>query len=69
MFLPFQRLDGRDTGPHSGLGLAIVRGFVEAMGGTVTPSRTFGGGLTMTITLARSEPVAQRPTAHRPEAL
>jgi K+-sensing histidine kinase KdpD len=69
MFLPFQRLDGRNTGPHSGLGLAIVRGFVEAMGGTVTPSRTFGGGLTMTITLARSEPVAQPPTAHRPEAL
>jgi K+-sensing histidine kinase KdpD len=35
-----------------GLGLAIVRGFVQSMGGTVTPSETPGGGLTMTIRLA-----------------
>ncbi len=35
-----------------GLGLAIVRGFVDAMGGTVTPSETPGGGLTMTLSLA-----------------
>jgi two-component system sensor histidine kinase KdpD len=67
MFLPFQRLDEHDTGPHSGLGLAIVRGFVDAMGGSVTPSRTVGGGLTMTITLARSDQVTQRPTTHRPD--
>ncbi len=34
-----------------GLGLFVVRGFVEAMGGTVTPSGTPGGGLTMTVVL------------------
>ena len=34
-----------------GLGLALSRGLVEAQGGTLTPSTTPGGGLTMTITL------------------
>jgi two-component system sensor histidine kinase KdpD len=34
-----------------GLGLFVVRGFVEAMGGTVTPTVTPGGGLTMTVVL------------------
>jgi K+-sensing histidine kinase KdpD len=50
VFAPFQRLtDTADTG--LGLGLAIARGFTEAMRGTLTPSDTPGGGLTMTITL------------------
>lgn len=34
-----------------GLGLFVVRGFVEAMGGVVTPTATPGGGLTMTVVL------------------
>ncbi|MCW2600762.1 MAG: Histidine kinase, gyrase and HSP90-like ATPase [Frankiales bacterium] len=34
-----------------GLGLFVVRGFVEAMGGTVTPTDTPGGGLTMRVVL------------------
>lgn len=34
-----------------GLGLFVVRGFVEAMGGTVTPTTTPGGGLTMRVVL------------------
>jgi K+-sensing histidine kinase KdpD len=52
MFQPFQRLDDRTTGGAGlGLGLAIARGFTEAMGGTLTPSDTPGGGLTMTISL------------------
>jgi K+-sensing histidine kinase KdpD len=34
-----------------GLGLFVVRGFVEAMGGTVTPVATPGGGLTMRVVL------------------
>jgi transposase InsO family protein len=46
----FQRLGDRSTG-GVGLGLAIARGFTEAMGGTLTPSQTPGGGLTMTVTL------------------
>jgi K+-sensing histidine kinase KdpD len=51
MFAPFQRLDDRTTGAGVGLGLALARGFTEAMGGTITPSETPGGGLTMTLTL------------------
>jgi K+-sensing histidine kinase KdpD len=51
MFAPFQRLGDRSTGGGVGLGLAIARGFTDAMGGTLTPSKTPGGGLTMTVTL------------------
>jgi K+-sensing histidine kinase KdpD len=54
IFAPFQRLDDHTADGGLGLGLAIARGFTEAMGGTVTPSETPGGGLTMTITLAVS---------------
>ncbi|WP_432993231.1 sensor histidine kinase [Dactylosporangium sp. CA-233914] len=50
LFEPFQRRGDRG-GAGLGLGLAIVRGFTEAMGGTVTPSQTPGGGLTMTVEL------------------
>jgi K+-sensing histidine kinase KdpD len=50
MFTPFQRLDDHAT-DGLGLGLAIARGFTEAMDGTIVPSDTPGGGLTMTITL------------------
>ena len=34
-----------------GLGLALSRGFIEAMHGTLTPEDTPGGGLTMVISL------------------
>ena len=34
-----------------GLGLSVVRGFVEAMGGTVHAEPTPGGGLTMVVEL------------------
>jgi K+-sensing histidine kinase KdpD len=50
MFLPFQRLDDH-TPSGVGLGLAIARGFTQAMGATLTPGQTPGGGLTMTISL------------------
>jgi two-component system sensor histidine kinase KdpD len=39
-----------------GLGLAVVKGFVDTMGGSVTATDTDGGGLTMRVTL----PVASR---------
>ena len=35
-----------------GLGLHVVRGFLDAMGGRLEPSVTPGGGLTMTVVLA-----------------
>lgn len=50
MFLPFQRLDDH-TSQGVGLGLAIARGFAQAVGATLTPAHTPGGGLTMTISL------------------
>jgi two-component system sensor histidine kinase KdpD len=51
IFAPFQRLGDRDNATGVGLGLALSRGLVEAMGGTLTPEATRGGGLTMTISL------------------
>jgi two-component system sensor histidine kinase KdpD len=54
VFLPFQRLGDRDNGAGVGLGLALARGLVEAMGGTLTPEDTPGGGLTMVLALPRA---------------
>ncbi|MGZ4604169.1 MAG: sensor histidine kinase, partial [Kineosporiaceae bacterium] len=51
IFLPFQRLGDRDNSSGVGLGLALSRGLVEAMSGTLVPEATPGGGLTMTIRL------------------
>jgi two-component system sensor histidine kinase KdpD len=51
MFAPFQRLGDRDATSGVGLGLAVARGFTEAMGGTLGAEPTPGGGLTMTVTL------------------
>jgi two-component system sensor histidine kinase KdpD len=55
IFAPFQRLDDRRTDISVGLGLAIARGFTDAMGGSLVPSHTPGGGLTMTVTLPRAD--------------
>jgi two-component system, OmpR family, sensor histidine kinase KdpD len=58
MFEPFQRLDARNasaalgTGAGGvGLGLAVVQGFLDAMGGSVQAADTPGGGLTMRVRL------------------
>jgi two-component system sensor histidine kinase KdpD len=51
MFVPFQRLGDTDNTTGVGLGLALSRGLTEAMGGTLDPEETPGGGLTMTLTL------------------
>jgi two-component system sensor histidine kinase KdpD len=53
VFEPFQRRDDRavSTGAGVGLGLAIARGFVAAMHGTISLDDTPGGGLVVTIAL------------------
>ncbi|HEY5855101.1 MAG TPA: sensor histidine kinase KdpD [Aldersonia sp.] len=52
LFDAFQRLGDRDNSSGVGLGLSVVRGFVEAMGGTVAATDTPGGGLTIIVDLA-----------------
>jgi two-component system sensor histidine kinase KdpD len=52
LFAPFQRLGDHDTSIGVGLGLSVARGFVEAMGGTISAMDTPGGGLTVEIDLA-----------------
>ncbi len=59
IFVPFQRLGDTDNTAGVGLGLALSRGLTEAMGGTLEPEDTPGGGLTMTLSL----PAAPGPTA------
>ena len=62
MFVPFQRLGDTDNTTGVGLGLALSRGLTEAMGGTLEPDDTPGGGLTMTLSLpAAPGPVGQVP--------
>ncbi len=55
LFEPFQRLGDRDNTTGVGLGLSVVRGFVEAMGGSVHAEPTPGGGLTMIVDLPADE--------------
>lgn len=59
VFEPFQRLGDRlgdrDTTAGVGLGLSVVRGFVEAMDGTVTATDTPGGGLTVVVDLPSAD--------------
>jgi two-component system sensor histidine kinase KdpD len=61
MFVPFQRLGDTDNTTGVGLGLALSRGLTEAMGGSLEPEDTPGGGLTMALSLPAapfpSEPV------------
>jgi two-component system sensor histidine kinase KdpD len=49
IFEPFQRFDEKKMGV--GLGLAVAKGFTEAMGGAIVAADTPGGGLTVRIAL------------------
>ena len=55
MFVPFQRLGDTDNSAGVGLGLALAKGFVEGMGGTLDAEDTPGGGLTMVVELGEAQ--------------
>ncbi|MDH6486594.1 sensor histidine kinase KdpD [Streptomyces sp. SAI-127] len=63
IFEPFQRYGDSPRGNGVGLGLAVARGFTEAIGGTLHAEDTPGGGLTMVLTLpmAASHPPPPEP--------
>ena len=56
VFMPFQRLGDTDNTTGLGLGLALARGFVEAMRGELRPEQTPGTGLTMVVSLPAATP-------------
>jgi two-component system sensor histidine kinase KdpD len=69
-FVAFQRLGDRTAGDVGvGLGLAIARGFTEAMDGTLTYEETPGGGSTMVLALrvAAETPPRSAEDASRPQ--
>ncbi|WP_423259772.1 ATP-binding protein [Herbiconiux sp. 11R-BC] len=69
VFVPFQRLGDTDNLTGLGLGLALSKGFVEGMGGTLDAEDTPGGGLTMVVTLPVAAPAApSAPDAATPTA-
>jgi two-component system sensor histidine kinase KdpD len=60
IFLPFQRLGDRDAGSGVGLGLAVAKGFIEAVGGDLVVEDTPGGGATMIVRLRQAQPTTLR---------
>ncbi|MER5932759.1 sensor histidine kinase KdpD [Streptomyces sp. NPDC002054] len=61
IFAPFQRHGDAPRGAGVGLGLAVARGFAEAIGATLTAEDTPGGGLTMVLALTLTPPGNRPP--------
>jgi two-component system sensor histidine kinase KdpD len=55
LFKPFQRLGDSGQSEGVGLGLAVAKGFLEAMGGEIEADETPGGGLTIVARLRAAE--------------
>jgi two-component system, OmpR family, sensor histidine kinase KdpD len=55
LFKPFQRLGDAGQSEGVGLGLAVAKGFLEAMGGEIEADDTPGGGLTIVARLKAAE--------------
>ena len=55
LFKPFQRLGDAGQSEGVGLGLAVAKGFIEAMGGELEADDTPGGGLTIVARLRAAE--------------
>src|SRR6266540_195913 len=61
LFMPFDRLGAEQTDVQgTGLGLALSRGLVQAMGGTLTAHSIQGQGTTFTLELAVAEDLLER---------
>jgi len=63
---PFQRLGDSPRGNGVGLGLAVAKGFTEAMGGELSLEDTPGGGLTVVLRLVTVD--ANEASAAEPRA-
>ena len=51
IFEPFQQLGDQHAAGGVGLGLAVAKGFIDAIGGRIVATSTPGGGLTMRVDL------------------
>ena len=67
VFRPFQRLGDSENEAGVGLGLAVARGFVEAVAGDLDVDDTPGGGCTMVVRLPAA-PQADREPEAEPDA-